>query len=77
MGKIEISEDMDQIRKKIKHTLEKRRYEHTIGVSYTAAAMAMRYDLNVVQARLAGLLHDCAKYMTDAKIKEACVEHHI
>ncbi|MDO5573391.1 MAG: bis(5'-nucleosyl)-tetraphosphatase (symmetrical) YqeK [bacterium] len=77
MGKIEISEDMDQIRKKIKHTLEKRRYEHTIGVSYTAAAMAMRYDLNVEQARLAGLLHDCAKYMTDAKIKEVCVEHHI
>ena len=55
MGKIEISENIDQIRKKIKHKLDKRRYEHTIGVSYTAAAMAMRYELSVEQARLAGL----------------------
>ena len=41
--------------------LKKGRFEHTLGVRYTAAALAMRYDCGIEQAQLAGILHDCAK----------------
>lgn len=69
--------DQDKIRKKLKHTLNKRRYEHTLGVAYTAAALAMCYEIDVEQARLAGLLHDCAKYIPDDEMLSQCNKLHI
>ena len=50
-----------KIRKAMEKTLDARRYEHTLGVEYTAAALAMRYGESIRNAQLAGLLHDCAK----------------
>ena len=39
---------------KIQHTLKKEldenRYHHTLGVMYTSASMAMRYDVDVQKA---------------------------
>ena len=43
------------IREKLKKKLSPRRYEHSIGVAYTAAAMAMVYDVNIKAAKYAGL----------------------
>ena len=45
----------------LKGKLKKSRFLHTIGVSDTAACLAMRYHSDVEAAILAGLLHDCAK----------------
>ena len=45
-----------------KKTVKKERFEHTIGVMYTAASLAMRYGEDVEQAMTAGLLHDCGKF---------------
>ena len=53
--------DIDTIREKVKENQSAKRYEHTLGVVYTAAALAMRYQADVDKAMLAGLLHDCAK----------------
>nr|WP_306817638.1 bis(5'-nucleosyl)-tetraphosphatase (symmetrical) YqeK [Acetatifactor muris] len=53
------------------------RYEHTLGVEYTAAALAMRYGGNVCDAQAAGLLHDCAKCLSDKKRLKICEKHHI
>lgn len=53
--------EIDQIRQTIKEVLDEKRYEHTLGVMYTAAALAMRYEEDVKKALVAGLLHDCAK----------------
>ncbi len=58
-------------------TLDPKRYEHTLGVEYTAAALAMRYDVPIADARLAGLLHDCAKCMSDKKRLSICEKHNI
>lgn len=52
---------LDEIRKKVKKHLDKNRYRHTISVMHCAAALAMRYDVDMKKAMLAGLLHDCAK----------------
>lgn len=53
------------------------RYEHTLGVSYTAAALAMCHGGDVRKAQLAGMLHDCAKGLTDEKRLSICDKHNI
>lgn len=63
--------EMDRIemREKLKERLTPRRFEHSLGVEYTAAAMAMRHGLDLEQAAVAGLLHDCGKnYSAEEKI---------
>ena len=45
----------------MKKVQDAKRYEHTLGVAFTAAALAMRYDCDIQDAQTAGLLHDCAK----------------
>lgn len=69
--------DFKKIRKSMEKTLDPKRFEHTLGVAYTAAALAMRYDASIKNAQLAGLLHDCAKCMTDAKRLAICEKHNI
>lgn len=56
---------------KLKAKLPKKRFEHSIGVQYTAGTMAFMYDVDVEKAMVAGLLHDCAKYVpNDKKIRK-------
>lgn len=59
--------DLEKIQKKLENKLKKDRFQHTLGVMYTAGSLAMRYSENLEEALTAGLLHDCAKY---ASIKE-------
>ena len=35
---------------------DSKRFEHTLGVEYTAAALAMRYGCDIRDAQIAGLL---------------------
>lgn len=58
-----MTEDIKKICKKLSKTLKKERYEHTMGVMYTSAALAMRYGADMKKAMTAGLLHDCGKYL--------------
>lgn len=57
-------EDITKLQKKLKRKLSEHRYQHSLGVSYTAGCLAMKYSLEIDKAIIAGLLHDCAKYMT-------------
>lgn len=43
--------------------LKPSRYEHSMGVAYTAACLAMRYGADSCKAFRAGILHDCGKYL--------------
>ena len=67
---------MDERIIKIQHVLKKElddnRYQHTLGVMYTAASMAMCYDVDVLKALYAGLLHDCAKCIPNDKKLHLC-----
>ena len=57
--------------------LDKERYEHTLGVMYTAASLAMCHGEDIDKALLAGLLHDCAKFLSgDTKIN-LCKKYHL
>ena len=66
------------LRKAIKSNMTKKRHEHSIGVEFTATCLAMRYDVNLMnKARIAGILHDCAKCMDDKDVIELCDKHNI
>ena len=60
--------DIADIKKNMEKRQDPARFEHTLGVSYIAAALAMRYGYDIKKAQLAGLLHDCAKHYSDEKI---------
>ena len=60
-------EDLEQ---KLQEALTPNRYRHTLGVSYTACALAMRYGEDLGAARRAGLLHDCAKCMSNSEMRQ-------
>lgn len=74
---------MKKIKKYLKTHLTKDRYQHTVGVAYTAVAMAMRFNPNtenadfIKRAELAGLLHDCAKCMDNDKKLKICAKNNI
>ena len=56
----------------LKRKLSPKRYVHSIGVEYTAASMAFVHGEDVQRARIAGLLHDCAKNIpVEEKLKKA------
>lgn len=67
--------EFKEIQEKLKITLDELRYEHTLGVMYTAGCMAMSHGYEVKKAMLAGLLHDCAKCMTHEERLSLCKEH--
>ncbi len=69
--------DLRKIRKAMEKNQDSKRYEHTLGVEFTAAALAMRYGESVKNAQLAGLLHDCAKCMSEEKQLSLCEKHNI
>ena len=52
-----------QIRQTLRHRLSARRYAHSLGVCETAVQLACLHGADVEKARLAGILHDCARDM--------------
>lgn len=69
--------DIKKIRKKMEKALDPKRFEHTLGVTYTAAALAMCYQVDINKAQTAGLLHDCAKCISDEKKLAICEKHNV
>lgn len=61
----------------MKKVQDAKRFEHTLGVEFTSAALAMRYGASVKNAQTAGLLHDCAKCLTNKKSVSICQKHNI
>ena len=55
-----------EIDERLRTDLKPNRYRHTLGVAETAERLAPRWGVEPMRARLAGLLHDCAKSMDPA-----------
>lgn len=69
--------DLKLLQKQMKEALSEDRYEHTIGVMYTAESLAMRYGVDMTKAAVAGLLHDCAKCIPNAQKLKMCKKNDI
>lgn len=74
---VDYKTEIVKIQKKLKKKLSDSRYQHSLGVAYTAGALAMRYSADINKAVVAGLLHDCAKYMTGEEMLEYSVKKFI
>ncbi len=67
---VKILEISHRLRKEMKLVLNADRFDHTLGVAYTAANMAAVHDVPIDKAITAGYLHDCAKNLEhDEQIK--------
>lgn len=69
--------DFEQIEQDLQKILKPSRYRHTIGVAQTAVKLARIYHVDVTKARLAGLLHDSAKSMSDADKIKMCRKYDV
>ena len=67
-----MNSEIFSIREKLKASLKPGRYEHSLSVSFTCMALAVRYGYDLDKAELAGLLHDCAKCYDNNSIIAAC-----
>lgn len=64
--------ELSKLRKEMAKIQDGKRYEHTLGVAYTAANLAACHGEDIDQALVAGLLHDCAKCLSDKKLLSIC-----
>ena len=62
MSEASITEDLRSV-------LPEKRFRHSLGVSEEAVRLAEKYGADKDKARLAGLLHDCAKGVTIPQLK--------
>ena len=72
-----MNERIREIKEELNKHLDAPRMEHTLGVMYTAASLAMRYQEDMEKALIAGLLHDCAKCIPNHQKISLCEEYEI
>lgn len=61
---------IEKIKEDLKENMSERRYIHSLGVMEMAEELAKVYNVDVEEARIAGLLHDIAKEMpSEEKLK--------
>lgn len=64
--------NLEALQEKLKTMLTPERYKHSLGVMETAEEMARRFGVDETKARLAGLLHDCAKDIDKKEMVPMC-----
>ncbi len=69
--------DYNNMVEKIRSALSPRRFIHTLGVVETAVKIAKVYYIDIEQAKIAALLHDCVKDYPHSLQIQLCKEFHI
>lgn len=59
---------IEEMKSNLMQTLSPTRYQHSIGVMEEARKLAAHYKADAKKAEIAGLLHDCAKYIQNAEV---------
>ena len=65
----------DEIQHRVSQWMGKKRFKHTLGVVESATQLAKLYNVDVEKARLAALLHDCAKEMPLKEMQDLVKEN--
>lgn len=77
MNQSHYQSELEKIRRAMEKELSAGRYIHTLGVSYTAASLAMAHGEAMEKAMTAGILHDCAKSMHGSELVAICEKAHL
>lgn len=64
--------NVKKIRKEVSKLQDEKRFEHTLGVAYTAELLADCNGEDPEKAKIAGYLHDCAKCFSDEEKISIC-----
>lgn len=72
---MKIIETSQKYRIEMEKVLKKDRFDHTLGVAYTAANMAFVFDEDIEKAVIAGMLHDCAKCIPHSEQIKICKKY--
>ncbi len=67
--------DIDKIKEYLEKNLKAKRIKHVYGTVKEAERLAKLYDEDVEKAKLAALLHDCAKHMDNDEVKFLAKEY--
>lgn len=62
------------LQEQMAQVLNEKRYRHSLGVSITAEQLAKRFGVSPEKAKIAGLLHDCAREFSVDKMTEVADE---
>lgn len=65
------------IKNKLASRLKQSRYIHSLGVADTAVFLAERFGVNTEKAKLAGLLHDCARQYPNSELAQEARKRNI
>lgn len=69
--------NLEALRDRLKQTLKQPRYLHSIGVEEVACDLAVIYGYDTEKASIAGILHDCARNLSDEELLQYCELHHL
>jgi len=69
--------EAEHLRECMKQILKESRYQHVLGVEEVAVDLAIIYGCDSLKASIAGILHDCAKPLTDDELLAECRKYHI
>lgn len=61
---------IEEIQERLKSCLTYERYMHSLGVMEMAVKLAKEFNLDEEKAKIAGLLHDCAKCLSKEELKQ-------
>ena len=68
---------IDKINEDLKNMLDEKRYLHTLGVVNSAIQLCSIYNCDVEKAKIASLLHDIAKQMSEDKSSQLIDKYNI
>lgn len=66
---------VEEIRGRLSKVLSEKRYAHSIGVMEVAENLAEKYGVDPFKAKLAGLLHDCARNISGQEAIAFCTKN--
>lgn len=67
--------DIIRIKEELKSILKPSRYQHSLGVENVATDLAAIYAYDMDKAGLAGILHDCARNLSDNELLCECAKY--
>ena len=69
--------NLDIMQERLATMLKPKRLRHSINTMQTAIALAKYYKVDIEKAAIAGLLHDCAKNLSDEDLLVCCNKYGI
>lgn len=69
--------DVEKLRNEISNRMPVARYEHVLRVAETAKGLAENYKVSIVNAELAALFHDIAKFMAGDSLRKIIVDQNL